>query len=32
VNYVMISRAADMDRENEALKLANDALMAANKK
>jgi iron(III) transport system substrate-binding protein len=32
LNYVMISRAADMDGENEALKLANDALMAAKKK
>jgi iron(III) transport system substrate-binding protein len=32
LNYVMISRAADMDGENEALKLANDALAAAKKK
>jgi ABC-type Fe3+ transport system substrate-binding protein len=32
LNYVMISRAADMDGENEALKLANDALTAAKKK
>jgi len=32
VRYVMISRAADIDGENEALKLANDALAAAKKK
>lgn len=32
LNYVMISRAADMDGENEALKLANDALAAGKKK
>jgi hypothetical protein len=31
VKYVMISRAADMDGENAALKLANDALVAAKK-
>jgi iron(III) transport system substrate-binding protein len=32
VNYLMISRAADIDGENDALKLANEALGAARKK
>jgi ABC-type Fe3+ transport system substrate-binding protein len=32
VKYLMISRAADIDGENHALKLANEALAAARKK
>ena len=32
VRYVMISRSADLDGENEAIKLANDALEGAKKK
>jgi iron(III) transport system substrate-binding protein len=32
VKYLMISRAADIDGENAALKLANDALLGARKK
>ena len=32
VKYLMISRAADIDGENAALKLANDALLGAKKK
>jgi len=32
VKYLMISRAADIDGENAALKLANDALAGAKKK
>jgi iron(III) transport system substrate-binding protein len=32
VQYLMISRAADIDGENDALKLANDALSAARRK
>jgi hypothetical protein len=32
VKYVMISRSVDMDAENAALKLAEDALSASKKK
>ncbi|HTN73536.1 MAG TPA: hypothetical protein VMO00_20810 [Methylomirabilota bacterium] len=32
VRYIMISRSADLDSENEAIKLANDALAGAKKK
>ena len=32
VRYVMISRSADLDGENEAIKLADDALAGAKKK
>lgn len=32
VKYVMISRSVDLDAENEAMKLAKDALSASKKK